>query len=179
VEHSGDHPVIDFVATVAERRTTRQEKLSTPADLTSFLRQTGLSDEPAPAGDADLSRARAVREAAFALISAAIDATPVDPGALAVVNAAAAVPPPSVVLTSDLRAHRSGDVDALLGVLARDCVELVSGPDRQSLHWCADATCTRPFVDRSRGHRRRWCGMRGCGDRAKSAAYRRRRAAGS
>ncbi|PYC65712.1 hypothetical protein C7C45_27955 [Micromonospora arborensis] len=28
---------------------------------------------------------------------------------------------------------------------------------------------------RSRGARRRWCGMRGCGDRAKAAAYRQRR----
>ncbi|MGH1526542.1 CGNR zinc finger domain-containing protein [Leifsonia sp. L25] len=30
--------------------------------------------------------------------------------------------------------------------------------------------CTRPFLDVSRASNRRWCGMSGCGDRAKAAA---------
>ncbi|MGI3785575.1 MAG: CGNR zinc finger domain-containing protein [Janthinobacterium lividum] len=34
-----------------------------------------------------------------------------------------------------------------------------------------DPTCTHRFLDRSRGHRRRW-EMAGCGDRAKTAAHR-------
>ena len=56
-----------------------------------------------------------------------------------------------------------------------DVIELHHGPDRALLRWCADAYCTRPFIDRSRGGRRRWCGMAGCGDRAKAAAYRMRK----
>jgi predicted RNA-binding Zn ribbon-like protein len=62
----------------------------------------------------------------------------------------------------------------VLVVLAADCLNLFDSADRQALHWCADPSCTRPFIDRSRGHRRRWCGMKGCGDRAKAAAYRAR-----
>jgi predicted RNA-binding Zn ribbon-like protein len=53
-------------------------------------------------------------------------------------------------------------------------LDLHGDADRPLLSRCADDRCTRPFVDRSRGHRRRWCGMRGCGDRAKAAAYRAR-----
>ena len=34
-----------------------------------------------------------------------------------------------------------------------------------------------PAPNRSRGHRRAWCGMEECGNRAKVAAYRRRLAA--
>jgi predicted RNA-binding Zn ribbon-like protein len=70
---------------------------------------------------------------------------------------------------------RTGDIDAVFAVLARDCLDLHDSADRHALRWCADEHCTRAFIDRSRGLRRRWCGMRGCGDRAKAAAYRRRR----
>jgi len=65
---------------------------------------------------------------------------------------------------------------AVFAFLARDCLDLFDSPDRAALRWCADAKCTRVFIDRSRGQRRRWCGMKGCGDRAKAAAYRRRQA---
>jgi predicted RNA-binding Zn ribbon-like protein len=50
-----------------------------------------------------------------------------------------------------------------------------SAVDRRALlRRCDDPKCTRLFIDRSRGGRRRWCDMKGCGDRAKAAAYRRR-----
>ena len=64
---------------------------------------------------------------------------------------------------------------AALTAVARAAIELVGGPDRHLLRWCANDACTHPFVDRSRGGRRRWCGMAGCGDRAKARAYRARR----
>ncbi|MGI5131808.1 CGNR zinc finger domain-containing protein [Pseudonocardia sp. CA-107938] len=171
-----DHPVLDFVATVSERRTRYADKLAGPTELDAWVRESGLRPGLSPVDAAGFARAVEVREAAFTLISAVIDGEPLAPDALAVVNEAAARPTPSVALGPDLAVERSGDLDAVLAALARDCVELLGGPDRALLHWCADATCTRSYVDRSRGARRRWCGMRGCGDRAKAAAYRRRRA---
>jgi predicted RNA-binding Zn ribbon-like protein len=74
---------------------------------------------------------------------------------------------------------RSGGVEAFVAALACDCLELLGGDDRLLLRRCADERCTRLFLDRSRGRRRRWCDMKGCGDRAKAAAYRRRRRAPS
>jgi predicted RNA-binding Zn ribbon-like protein len=71
--------------------------------------------------------------------------------------------------------RRVGGLDAALAALAADVLDLHGDADRELLSRCADPRCTRPFVDRSRGRRRRWCGMRGCGDRAKAAAYRARR----
>ena len=112
------------------------------------------------------------------MIAALIEQRRADPVDRALVNAAAAAATPVIYLDDD-GLHRQGDLDAVLAALARDCLELHAGPDRELLHWCADHTCTRPFIDRSRGQRRRWCGMKGCGDRAKAAAYRQRqRAAG-
>jgi predicted RNA-binding Zn ribbon-like protein len=85
---------------------------------------------------------------------------------------------PPLLRLHDDRLHRYGDTDAVLALLARDCLDLFDSPDRAALRWCADLTCTRAFIDRSRGQRRRWCGMKGCGNRAKAAEYRRRRRIG-
>jgi predicted RNA-binding Zn ribbon-like protein len=168
---------LDFVATLAERRTTRLEHLRTPDDLAEWVEQSGLLDQRLTPDDADLASALALREALFGVVGAVLDGTPVRRAARSAVNAAAARPGPTPVLTADGAVRRTGGLTEVLAALARDLLELLGGPDRAALRWCADPACTRPFLDRSRGHRRRWCDMRGCGDRAKAAAYRRRRSA--
>ncbi|MGI3783352.1 MAG: CGNR zinc finger domain-containing protein, partial [Janthinobacterium lividum] len=89
-------------------------------------------------------------------------------------NRSAAGPLPQIALQPDRSLARSGSWRAGLTAVARDGLALVDPGDAE-LKWCADPTCTHPFLDRSRGHRRRWCEMSGCGDRAKAAAYRARR----
>jgi predicted RNA-binding Zn ribbon-like protein len=170
-----DRPVLDFVATVAERGTTHEEKLRGPDDLARWIAEAGLLDAPPAVTPAGLDRGKTLREALFALLTALIDGMPAPPADRELVNAAAARPRPVLRLAAD-GLHREGDLDAALAALAHDALDLHDSPDRALLRWCADAACTHPFVDRSRGARRRWCGMRGCGDRAKAAAYRRRRA---
>jgi predicted RNA-binding Zn ribbon-like protein len=167
-------PVLDFAATVAERHTARVEHLRSGADLADWVEQAGLVDRRLRVDDGDLARAVALREALFGLVSAVLDDTAVSPPDRALVNAAAAHPGPTLELTARGAVRRTGDLDAVLAVLARDLLDLLGGPDRALLRWCADPACTRVVLDRSRGGRRRWCGMRGCGDRAKAAAYRRR-----
>jgi predicted RNA-binding Zn ribbon-like protein len=170
-------PVLDFVATVAERRTTRVEHLRSGADLADWVAQAGLVDRRLRVDDDDLARAVALREALFRLVSAVLDGTAVSPQDRALVNATAASPGPTLHLTADGAVRRTGDLDAVLALLAWDLLDLLGSPDRAALRWCADPACTRVVLDRSRGHRRRWCGMRGCGDRAKAAAYRQRKRA--
>lgn len=164
---------LDYVATVAERGSTHLEHLAAPEDLAEWIAQAGIVDGPVKVTPAGFERAKAVREALFALIAAAIDGEPAPSEALRAVNEAAAAPPPKPALV-DGALRREGDLDAVLSALARAALELLGGPERPRLKWCAGERCTRPFVDRSRGGRRRWCGMAGCGDRAKAAAYRAR-----
>jgi predicted RNA-binding Zn ribbon-like protein len=170
-------PVLDFVATVAERHTTRLEHLRSGDDLADWVQHVGLVDRRLRVDDGDLARAVALREALFGVVSAALDGTTVSSRDRALVNAAAADPRPTLRLTAEGAVRRTGDLDAVLAFLARDLLDLLGGPDRAALRWCADPACTRVVLDRSRGGRRRWCGMRGCGDRAKAAAYRQRRRA--
>jgi predicted RNA-binding Zn ribbon-like protein len=173
-EFIADRPALDFVATVAERGSTDEEKLQTPADLIDWARQSGVVDDLTAATPNDLEHAQAVRDAIFGLIAAMINDTQPERADTTTVNRAASRPRPVLRIDNDGRIRRTGGLDALLAELATDCLDLFTSADRASLHWCADRACTRPFIDRSRGQRRRWCGMRGCGDRAKAAAYRHR-----
>ncbi len=173
-EFIADRPALDFVATVAERGSTDEEKLQTPADLLDWARQSGVVDDLRAATPNDLEHAQAVRDAIFGLIAAMINDTQPEGADTTTVNRAASRPRPVLRIDNDGQIRRTGGLDALLAELATDCLDLFASADRASLHWCADRACTRPFIDRSRGQRRRWCGMRGCGDRAKAAAYRHR-----
>jgi predicted RNA-binding Zn ribbon-like protein len=129
--------------------------------------------------DTDLVEAKRLREALFAVITAWTQRSAPADRHRRIVNAAAAMNPPTPSLTRNGHVRRDGDVHSVLALLARDAIDLANSPDLALVRWCADPSCTRPFLDRSRGHRRRWCGMRGCGDRAKAAAYRRRRREGT
>lgn len=175
-EFIADRPVLNFLPTIAARGTVDEEKLRTSRNLADWAVQSGIVDVAPRIQPGDLDRAKALRATLFRMVAALIEKQPADPDDCALVNAAAAAAPPVPRLDDD-GLHRVGDLDAVLAVIARDCLDLYASPDKTALHWCADNTCTRPFIDRSRGQRRRWCGMKGCGDRAKAAAYRRRQRA--
>jgi predicted RNA-binding Zn ribbon-like protein len=167
---------LDFVGTLNERRATRVENLLEVGDVADWLVGAGVLDTPPETDSETLAEAVALREALFALVERLIEepSAGLPQAALDVVNTAAAAPTPVVELRPDRGLVRSGSWRSGLSSVARDGLALVDLGDAQ-LKWCADPLCTHPFLDRSRGHRRRWCDMAGCGDRAKAAAYRARR----
>lgn len=68
-------------------------------------------------------------------------------------------------------------VDALLLPIADAIAQLMTTADFTLVKRCEGPTCVLHFLDTSRDHRRRWCCMAVCGNRAKQAAYRNRKAA--
>jgi predicted RNA-binding Zn ribbon-like protein len=64
--------------------------------------------------------------------------------------------------------------DALLFPVAKAMADLVCNDDFTHVKACEGHNCTLMFVDRTRGHARRWCSMSVCGNRAKQAAHRER-----
>lgn len=169
-----DRLALDFVATVAERGNAGEDKLRSPRDLAVWARDAGIVDGFVRVTADQLATARAVREALFELITAAIDDHRPARADRDLVNAAASGPMPTLTLTGAGVVARRGDVTSVLAALAQDGLDLYASADADALRRCADPRCTRLFLDRSRGGRRRWCGMKGCGDRAKAATYRRR-----
>jgi predicted RNA-binding Zn ribbon-like protein len=71
--------------------------------------------------------------------------------------------------------HRRSDTGAeLLGAIAAEIADLVVNEQPQLVKRCDGAECTLWFLDRTKGHRRRFCSVAACGNRDKVAAFRAR-----
>ncbi|MBN8954725.1 MULTISPECIES: ABATE domain-containing protein [unclassified Rhizobium] len=64
--------------------------------------------------------------------------------------------------------------EALLLPIGETLGRFVCTEDFSDVKACEGHACTLLFVDHTRGHRRRWCSMAMCGNRAKQAAHRHR-----
>jgi len=73
---------------------------------------------------------------------------------------------------AELRRWRSPET--LLLPLAKAMADLVCKEDFTYVKACEGPACTLLFLDKTRGHARRWCSMGVCGNRAKQAAHRSR-----
>lgn len=165
---------LDLAGTLQWRRTTPRDQLTEPADLRRWIDEAGLlPGGPDAVEPAELARAVELREAVHRLAHDRLEGRGFDRVALDVVNGIAALPGRRVVLT-DTGAQVHGDTAAALADVASAAVAMLADLD-VVLKECGRASCTRLYVDRSRGARRTWCGMDECGNRVKAAAYRARR----
>ncbi|MGA4840235.1 CGNR zinc finger domain-containing protein [Streptomyces sp. G45] len=161
------------------------ETLRAPADLVAWAAESRLRAGPAAEGgtgleptvtEDELTAARTLRDALFLLAADRAHGRPLDPRHLAVVNDAAAAPPLTARIAPDgTRAWAPGATGTqLLSTVARDAVDLFTGPYAERVRECAAHDCFLLFVDTSRPGRRRWCAMERCGNRAKVRAHRAR-----
>ena len=171
---------LDLVATVGERWRRNFERLRSPDDLARWCRASGLAGSGLDVGDDDLASVRHLREAVHRLATAAIAGRDGDPADVATVNerARGARQVPRLRRIGRTATPPAGSVAECESAVALDAIDLLgTSPDR--IRGCDAHDCGIIFVDRSRPGTRRWCAMRGCGDKAKSAAYRRREAKGA
>jgi predicted RNA-binding Zn ribbon-like protein len=172
---SGDR-ALNFVATFGDRHRDGVERLREPADLDRWLIAAGLPLST-QATSRDLRDARRLRETINRLARVSLCRHRADATDVAELNAWAQrpqlVPQLDVEFRSSWASRRS--VTAVLALIAREAVELLTGPERDLIRECAAApACSLLYLDRSRGTRRRWCEMDRCGSRAKMADYRQR-----
>lgn len=164
----GGRTSVDFTATLGKRLQTPIERIPAAADLSRWFRDAGLTDDSVTVSARTFTQALVLREALYRLFTGTALAADVD-----VVNRWSARPLPGPRLTHDLRAEpTTTDAASLLSVLARDAIDLLTGPLADRIRRCAADDCSLLFVDESRAGRRRWCSMNACGARAKMAHYR-------
>jgi predicted RNA-binding Zn ribbon-like protein len=72
------------------------------------------------------------------------------------------------------RQRRWQSPESLLFPIARSLADLVCDEDFTYVKACEGPPCTLLFIDRTRGHARKWCSMAVCGNRSKQAAHRNR-----
>jgi len=166
-----------FANTVASEGVLHWEAFADPDALRSWLVSWGLLAEGEPVAEADVVRAKEVREALRALL-AANNGGGVDPAAVEALNRAAERAMLGVRFGADGRAaleSGAGGVDGAIGkVLAAAHAGMEEGTWGR-LKSCANGGCAWAFYDRSRNRSGRWCSMEVCGNRTKTRAYRRRK----
>jgi predicted RNA-binding Zn ribbon-like protein len=154
------------------------EVLQAPADLRRWLADHELAAASSRLTDEDFRRAIQVREA-FRSVLHANNGAPLDPDAVAVLDAAARAA--ELTVRWDEHGHANlvparkgldGAVGRLLAIAYRARVD----GTWERLKACPEESCGWAFYDRSRNRSSTWCSMAVCGNRAKARTFRERRA---
>jgi len=192
----GDLLAIDFVNTEIVRDGERVDLLTTPADVFAWLAGAGVAKDTELASlrrslspkelDRFLVDVKAFRAEMRKAVDAIARGAKVPPAALHEINRYLNIGAGELrVRATDSRyelveKRRFESTDALLAPIARSMADLLCAGDHSLVRQCEGARCILYFLDISKAHRRRWCSMSACGNRAKVAAHyeRKRESAG-
>ncbi|WP_030322117.1 CGNR zinc finger domain-containing protein [Streptomyces sp. NRRL B-3229] len=161
-----------FTGTLSERYGETLERIPAPSRLVDWLADNGLAVDSCD--QAQLDRARELREAIHAAATAVAHENPLPSSAVQVINDRSTHGRATAALTPGGGLEwrlASASVEDALSVIATDAIGLLSGEREGKISLCASPTCRAAFVDTSRGHTRRWCDMNTCGNREKKARF--------
>jgi predicted RNA-binding Zn ribbon-like protein len=186
---------LDFVNTLDDRFTSEpKELLKTYIDLARFGEDTGiLSDaevdrllarSQTSSQDAQQALAAAIelREAMCAVFWAIVNKKPAPQTPLTILNRfVQGAAQHARLIERDRRFEWKFDeavnFDAPLWPLARSAADLLASDQLAWVRPCAARNCLWLFLDTSKNHRRRWCDMAKCGNRAKFQRFYKRKKA--
>jgi predicted RNA-binding Zn ribbon-like protein len=187
-EWSGGHPALDLVNTLDERPSPSPiENLATYRDLTRFAVLAGLIDRRTAArlspfeetGSPIAKRARTLREHLHDVLAAAHARRPARQSDLDALSAAiqaahaartlVASPSPGL---ADRRWSPAVTREIPLHACSLAIERLLVDEPRKRIRKCGASDCDVYYLDTSKGHRRQWCSMKGCGNREKQRRWR-------
>lgn len=174
-----DHGALDFLNTVAQVEGQAVDAWQRDEDVKRWLAQSGLVVVPESLAFAEgelLREARALRETIRRLVGQKKAGEPVDTAALNHYLACASSYP-QLVEGDDgaleiTRIYGYQTPAQLLEPIATLAASLLSDPHFERVRECEHPECILWFYDRTKAHRRRWCSMALCGNRAKVARFR-------
>jgi predicted RNA-binding Zn ribbon-like protein len=175
---------LEFATTGGESWRKAWETLHQPADLAAWAARSRLGSvariEPADLRltPGDLAAAGMLREAIWAAgTDLALGRRAQRADLLAINQAAAEAPMTPVIGLADAQRSWVSPITGpqLLSTVARDAIELLTGPMAARIRQCASQACALIFVDTSPPGRRKWCSMERCGNIDKQRALRTRR----
>ena len=189
-ELMGGPVCLDFVNTLDDRFSDHpKELLASYSNLARFAEDTGIfsnyqvdrlcaySVESPAAAEGALHAAVRLREAMSEVFYALLRNRPVPKTSLTILNG----------FVQDAAQHASlapndggfewqferaqDDLQAPLWPIARSAADLLASHRLQHMRACASESCQWLFLDESKNHRRRWCDMTKCGNRAKVRSF--------
>jgi predicted RNA-binding Zn ribbon-like protein len=188
-EWSGGHPALDLVNTLDERPSpTPIENLATYPDLVRFAALAGLIDRRTAArlqrldsrsGSHVVKRARKLREHLHDVLAAANSGRPARQADLDALSAAIQAAHAAQTLVSSPSpglANRRWSPALMREVPLHACSlaieRLLVDEQRKRIRKCGASDCDVYYLDTSKGRRRQWCSMKGCGNREKQRRWR-------
>ena len=151
------------------------DEIASPAALRDWLSQHGLGPG-AEIGEADVGRARALRDALRAL-TLANNGEPLDPQAIPTLNSVAETARLQLRFgdQGETRLEPAGEgIEAALGRMLAIVFRAMADGTWPRLKACREHTCQWAFYDLSKNRSATWCTMKVCGNRNKARAYRAR-----
>ncbi|HVE10434.1 MAG TPA: CGNR zinc finger domain-containing protein [Paraburkholderia sp.] len=167
---------LDLAATVRRRASHAKDVLATSGASGRWLHCAGLFQQAPALSESEEAGVRQLREAIWELVAGSMHGE-LPAQAVSVVNSAARYPlgtPQLDPATGGVAVISDNPLATALSVIARDAIDLVSGPLRMRVKTCDQADCRMLFVDTSTAGQRRWCSMQRCGSRAKADTFMRK-----
>ena len=125
----------------------------------------------------DVAAAHRLRESILQLALARAEGRQLAAEDIQTINTFATAAPPVLQMTTDGDAAPcAASATAGLSAIARDAIDLLTGPLSHRIRVCAAEGCALLFVDASRPGTRRWCSMQRCGNLTKVRTHREMRA---
>ncbi|MFE9063772.1 ABATE domain-containing protein [Streptomyces violaceusniger] len=175
---------LNLVATLGRRTSAPVERLGTLDRLREWCDGVGLRPHDEAVTDELLTELWTLREAAYDVVAAVVYGRSPSAVSVALLNDRARPAPPQPLLIATGTgvgvdgADRPLSGRELQSVVVRDLIAVLGDPERRAaLRVCDASLCTMVYLDHTPGGRRRWCSMRLCGNSAKAAKHRERRAA--
>ncbi|WP_454726856.1 MULTISPECIES: CGNR zinc finger domain-containing protein [Cupriavidus] len=163
-----------LVETLGEWTGRQYERIHSARRWDEWLRGAKLPRPPQRASEDELAQMRALRRAIYGVVQAVRAGHAPARGDVDAINAFAREMPPAPQLSGagdKKRLDRPISHAQVLGLIAQDAIELLTGELRDRIRACASPVCPVLFVDKSRRGDRQWCSA-ACGARKATARYR-------
>ncbi|CAB3770774.1 CGNR zinc finger domain-containing protein [Paraburkholderia solisilvae] len=167
---------LDLAATVRRRASKPNDVLASTGAGGRWLKAAGLFAVAPVLSRADEARLLELREAIWQLVTASMHGK-FPERAVSIVNGAARYPlgtPQLDSATGEVLVVSDDPLATAVSNIARDAIDLITGPLRARVKTCDQPDCRMLFVDTSPSGQRRWCSMQRCGSRAKVHAFKRK-----
>jgi predicted RNA-binding Zn ribbon-like protein len=170
---------LDWMATLGSRDGVPIERITSTVDLERWLAAVAGQRAGRTPSEQELAEAKRLRTALVALMDDLYSGKSPSEQDIATLNEFSSITPPAIRLDVSgrkLQTSAGVGVSIVLGLIARDAIELLTGDDFSKIKRCAGDDCSVYFTDHSRPGKRRWCSMSRCGNKAKKRAFNERKA---
>jgi len=174
-EFVGNNLGVDFINTEVNVKGELVDLLLNESDVMAWLEQANIDADLARG--IDVGKLLAFRQMARQVLSQIIENEKVENDALATLNDSLQnykmqyqleQSSEGYQLINQNVCHSTTDI---IGLLAFELANMLSSEQRTYLKRCLNPDCVLMFVDNSRSHKRRWCSMDTCGNRAKVSKH--------